>query len=318
MIRTSDLLTSLLTVGLITLLFSINIVKAEYSVFSRPLKVGVTGEDVRELQKILNSRPETAIRGTGVGSTGQETTYFGNLTREAVVRFQEIYRDTVLVPNGLSSGTGYVGPATLALLRELSVAKQIPAQQAPVTVLPTTSLSSITLQPISPTVSTTDNPNSKNLDVFFSAIDRIGIQKGFSADTLAQVKKQVRIDISTSTNLQNTFIEMVRGTLSKSPVPVQTVSTQVKNAIRTAFAPKRANAASGTPFGGALLFSFFCTCSANWLVTVQPLAPSYVTLLSYTPGTQAFLSYNIPFTTQLLGQYTPGAGMCLIYVGTGL
>ena len=50
------------------------------------------------------------------------------------------------------------------------------------------------------------------------------------------------------------------------------------------------------------------------MITVQPLPPSFVALLSYTEGTQGFASYNIPFTGWLLGTYiTPG--ICVIPAG---
>ncbi|OGF82282.1 hypothetical protein A3B18_02990 [Candidatus Giovannonibacteria bacterium RIFCSPLOWO2_01_FULL_46_13] len=48
----------------------------------------------------------------GSGSPGNETTYFGNLTRQAVMRWQEANRAEVLTPLGLPNGTGVFGMAS--------------------------------------------------------------------------------------------------------------------------------------------------------------------------------------------------------------
>jgi peptidoglycan hydrolase-like protein with peptidoglycan-binding domain len=278
--------------------------------FFRSLSMGSVGEDVRELQKILNSSPETAIKSLGAGSPGQETTYFGALTRDAVMRFQEKYRDEILIPNGLSRGTGIVGPSTRGVLHDL-------LQVEVGTNAPSTSLSDIGVTPpTQPSGITSTNPNEENLDIFLANIDRVGAQQGLSEEKLTPLKEQIKKDIATTTNLKKTFIEIVEKSISKAPEPTRDPLSKLLDSIKSAFVPKDA-LAFGTPFGGQLYFSFFCPCSGNWLVTIQPLPPTYVALLSYTPGTQAHLSYNIPFTTRLLGQYTPGAGMCSIFIGTG-
>ena len=80
--------------------------------FSRLLRVGSRGEDVRRLQEILVSDgvyPEVTVSG-----------YFGNLTRAAVVRFQEKYASELLAPASLQSGTGVVGVLTRTKLNQLN------------------------------------------------------------------------------------------------------------------------------------------------------------------------------------------------------
>ncbi|MBP9771395.1 MAG: peptidoglycan-binding protein [Candidatus Pacebacteria bacterium] len=96
-------------------LFFVPLLVQSYS-FSRDLSLGDSGEDVRVLQQVLNSRPETIVTNVGPGSVGQETTYFGENTHRAVIRYQELYRTSILLPRGLTAGTGFVGSATRALL----------------------------------------------------------------------------------------------------------------------------------------------------------------------------------------------------------
>ncbi|MFT5352792.1 MAG: peptidoglycan hydrolase-like protein with peptidoglycan-binding domain, partial [Candidatus Paceibacteria bacterium] len=82
--------------------------------FTRSLTVGSSGSDVLELQKVLNQDPATRVATSGVGSPGNETTYFGTLTKNAVIKFQNKYKSEVLTPVGLSYGTGYFGPSTIS------------------------------------------------------------------------------------------------------------------------------------------------------------------------------------------------------------
>lgn len=80
--------------------------------FPRNLSFGVRGEDVRELQKFLNKDVDTRIAETGLGSFGNETDYFGYATKRALIKFQEKYREEILAPSGLVSGTGIFGAKT--------------------------------------------------------------------------------------------------------------------------------------------------------------------------------------------------------------
>ena len=78
----------------------------------RNLIAGDAGDDVTALQQLLLDEdvyPEGLITG-----------YFGSLTKQAVIRFQEKYATEILAPVGLARGTGYVGPSTRAKLNQLA------------------------------------------------------------------------------------------------------------------------------------------------------------------------------------------------------
>jgi hypothetical protein len=71
--------------------------------FARNLEVGITAADVRALQQYLNTH-NFVIAANGPGSAGNETMYFGILTRNALIQYQKT--------NGIAPATGYFGPIT--------------------------------------------------------------------------------------------------------------------------------------------------------------------------------------------------------------
>ncbi|MFA5714912.1 MAG: peptidoglycan-binding protein, partial [Candidatus Paceibacterota bacterium] len=77
--------------------------------FTTNLKQGSTGEDVKYLQILLNSDPVTSLQ-----NAGRETTYFGAMTKAAVIKFQAKYASEVLAPYGLTAGTGFFGTSSRA------------------------------------------------------------------------------------------------------------------------------------------------------------------------------------------------------------
>lgn len=79
--------------------------------FLRNLKTSMTGADVRELQRYLNAHG-FAVATAGEGSLGNETTNFGQGTKQALIRFQNAHAAEILTPAGLSQGNGYLGALT--------------------------------------------------------------------------------------------------------------------------------------------------------------------------------------------------------------
>ena len=78
--------------------------------FDYDLRERATGKIVRYLQVVLNADPETRIAQSGGGSPGRETNYFGQGTKNALIKFQR--------KHGLPT-TGFLGSQTRAKLNEV-------------------------------------------------------------------------------------------------------------------------------------------------------------------------------------------------------
>lgn len=107
---------------------------ASAAVFNRPLRLGDNGADVIALQRLLNKNTQTQIAVSGIGSPGQESSYFGLKTKQAVARFQELHAADILTPSGLVSGTGLVGSRTRAKLNALSDSSAADSGKPPIIV----------------------------------------------------------------------------------------------------------------------------------------------------------------------------------------
>jgi len=95
---------------------------AGVSSFDRSLSQGMSGSDVKCLQAMLNRDSDTKLADSGAGSPGNETEYFGPITKAAAIKFQEKYASDVLAPWGLSTGTGYFGSTSRSKMNELLTA----------------------------------------------------------------------------------------------------------------------------------------------------------------------------------------------------
>ncbi len=82
------------------------------SLIIRDLELGMTGEDVVWLQRILNSNG-FMIASSGAGSPGNETEFFGALTQAALARYQ--------AANGISPASGYFGPLTRTFMKNANL-----------------------------------------------------------------------------------------------------------------------------------------------------------------------------------------------------
>ncbi len=78
---------------------------------ARNLTIGSQGEDVQCLQRYLNWTG-FMVSQYGSGSPGNESTYFGPLTQNAVARWQNANSAHVLSPLRIQLGTGYWGQSS--------------------------------------------------------------------------------------------------------------------------------------------------------------------------------------------------------------
>jgi len=77
--------------------------------FKRNLSLGMTGADVKELQKYLNANGYTVAK-TGAGSPGNEITKFGSLTQKALIKFQK--------SKNIKPAAGYFGTVTRGIVNK--------------------------------------------------------------------------------------------------------------------------------------------------------------------------------------------------------
>lgn len=89
--------------------------------FERNLRVGNTGADVKALQQTLNANGFTVAAAGHAGSAGMETSYYGNATKMALIKWQEANAATTLAPWGLTSGTGFFGATSRAEMNKCAV-----------------------------------------------------------------------------------------------------------------------------------------------------------------------------------------------------
>ena len=86
--------------------------KVNNSNINQDLKFGDKGKQVEKLQECLSNFPE-------IYPSQKITSYFGNETKDAVIKFQETYFDEILKPSNLSKGNGNVGLSTRTKLNDL-------------------------------------------------------------------------------------------------------------------------------------------------------------------------------------------------------
>lgn len=157
--------------------------------------------------------------------------------------------------------------------------------------------------------------NQVNLEIFINKVR----SNGKNIPEIEGIINQMRTDVATTTDLTSLFLKQPGLIPLNSKITQETPLKRRIASLIDIFKPKQVSAVSTLPFGGPLLYSYFCTCSYTWLIWVGPTVSVGTSnmILDYVPFSQGFLNYNIPYTTNLMGKYSPSSSMCYIYYGYG-
>ncbi len=87
-----------------------NPISIPHFIFTKDLSYGMTDMEVKELQKFLNANG-FPVASTGLGSVGNETIFFGSLTKNALAKYQKAHN--------ISPAVGYFGSITRKYINNL-------------------------------------------------------------------------------------------------------------------------------------------------------------------------------------------------------
>lgn len=240
-------------------LLSIAIPVSAQQILERNLRQGDTGSDVKVLQSALNKSVDTQVAPSGVGSRGNETEYFGSLTKSAVIKFQEKYAEEVLAPVGLVRGTGFVGQYTRAKINQIILATTSPTTTAPAVPQPNQTIQNSQPQSTTSVPTTTQtrntqslsqNPLSANQQLQQILANADEDERVIDQNTLNLIQQQVQQSQTPPPNLTNTTIEIE---------PIGQTDTTVPRIVRLTRVdyPKQSYVITGqnfTPTGNILHF----------------------------------------------------------------
>ncbi len=231
--------------------------------FTRDLTIGSQGDDVKMLQQLLNAKGFTVAM-SGNGSMGMETTYFGNATKAALVKFQ--------MAKGITPTSGYFGPKTRAVVNAMSTGTTTPGTTTG-GVTPV-----ITMAPMSITL-TSDNPTSAN------------VQKGSANNQVMKVTITGATDKATS--ITGLTLKSYGTTEATGSVDVSAVKLFDENGIQIGN--------DRTPAGNQVNFVVVpaLTIPANGSRTI-----TVTTNIGSSANTVAVVRYGIESATAILGGTT--------------
>lgn len=316
-------LSNVVIVVLFFLMFSPLVTNAQ--MFVRNLSLGDTGQDVLELQMFLNTNTQTQVASTGPGSAGNETTYFGPLTHASVLRFQNLYAENILVPLGLTKGTGFFGPSTRSYIASLS-------QSEDGELKPTTEDINSSEPELIDTGKELRDLALENFDAY-SQLFLDKLEEDFSDSEIEQILDNIKKGVKTadyegliknqqtSASVENILEKMREAGASPGPETedilrqIMDDPEPISGLFINLLLPKKAYAQSLlTPYSSLLNIPYPCTCTGGlvWQMYITGYIYGVPTELSldYFLGTQWYSFYTLPWAQRQLGFFIPGGVSC--------
>ena len=246
--------------------------------------------DVNYLQTFLNQDSRTSLGDSGPGSLNETTSYFGQKTKEAVMRFQQLFAAEILAPAKLSAPNGVFGPLTR------SKANKLLSDQR-------TSLSGLQLPAGLP-----QNPllPSGGFGVGSPFVATSNSKSGTSTKSTTGGSSSGGSGISAGGIAAGAGTGIAGGVVGSSLGGLTGGSSGSSGGM-----------GMSTNFAGRITNVTYCTCTANIMLDISQQSGGQISLL-YQPGQSTLYErYNI-FTpgANVLGNYTQGGGQCEVLDGT--
>jgi len=162
--------------------------------FTRSHSMGQSGGEIMSIQKFLNSVDGTQVATVGAGSPGNETSYFGGLTRAAVSKFQQKY--------GITPTAGFWGPISRAKANSLCASAPTPTPTPPGTPPPVPAGSGLRVSLAS------DNPAASTIvkSQGIAELAKFTFTNGTGAPVSVTNLAFKRIGVSTDSDLSNIYL----------------------------------------------------------------------------------------------------------------
>ncbi|TSC95177.1 MAG: Uncharacterized protein CEN87_189 [Parcubacteria group bacterium Licking1014_1] len=243
--------------------------------FTRNLRTGSTGSDVKCLQAVLNLSATTQVAATGAGSPGNETTTFGPKTLVAVKKYQ--------TANGILPAN-QVGPMTRAKLNVALGGVVVTPGQPPV-VVPTGAGLSVQLAYDNPAAGTVVDTQG------LAPLAKFTFVNGDNAEVKVTGLKLKRIGISADATLVNVYLFEGAKRLTDSASVASTIinfndSTGVftvpAGSSKTISVLADVDGATGETVGIQLVASTDVTSNASSVKGTFPATGNYFTLADGT------------------------------------
>lgn len=298
--------------------------------FNQNLKRGTpVSPNVQYLKWILNSDTRTALTDNPNMTILESTSAFGPITETAVKKFQTLYRSEILDPQGITNATGVVGVATRQKLNWLLSQSRMIANSTDNSSL----ANNINNQGY--------NTNYVDFSYFNNQTSNSNtnsytesLQSSTSTLNTTNSTTSAEKPTTTNTSLLNTYNTNNGSNVSNNSsgglgiLAIVGAAALLNGGAGAAGgaaggAAKNAVTSAGTQtvlsqFGGKVMMNMLCPCSSNYLITLFDLSLNVPLSVIFQPGVSVLkMNYNPTVGQTVLGGYTRGTAVCLVYVGTG-